>query len=246
MQSRHTTAVGACGLVIGLCLLVVGDCSPAEERVQSPSTTSTSPSVRDLPSTEILSLAVADTDAADTLHLKFTLQNAGKVLVFDLQRAASGDCFGEFTQQGQTASVIGTNGHVYIRGSAEFWNEVIGNAPAEVMASQTRKWGRFPDNAAFQELCDITTLMEVMDPDEDRLDDLETRPRTVYDGREAVLLSTHDNEIQLFIDAGAPHYILAIKDYGDHLRITNHGEPADAVLPPPSQVVRFRSTTTLI
>ncbi|MEV8314499.1 hypothetical protein AB0Q95_10045 [Streptomyces sp. NPDC059900] len=200
---------------------------------------------------QIAADAVEATKAADSMHMKGTVQpSAGSPSTVDLSVDNSNNCDGTIESQGASADVRNAKGTFYLRGDEKYWTAALKGQPGsdKIVPKLADKWVKAPaDDATTKNMCDKHALIADLDKDKSERKGMKKGSTATVDGAEAIRLTkkTSGGEtMTLYVATEGKPYILRSKTTGgkapNTTTFSDYGKPVSPQEPAPGETVDLK------
>ena len=242
MHLNRQRAVPAAVLAVAL---ATGASACASGGGSSPGGTGASPTASKDPLTgvssgQIISKALANTQAATSLDLHMVTTDSGRKLTIDFTIIHGKGCQGTMAEAGQGSAKIVYDGKTgWLEGDKAFWVSNGGNDPA-VLSALAGKYLKTTDKSftqSFTQFCDLTHLLRgFTGGDNDGMPE----SHTTMDGQPAIELKDTGDKAVMYVSDRAQPVFLEIDDPssdGGDIHLSDYGAVSALTLPPASRVV---------
>jgi hypothetical protein len=152
MPRRHAFTIAALLALLSIVVAIAG-CGG--------SSSSSGNGIADKPPAEILAATKAASDTATSVHVSGSIVSDKSPITLDMNLLANKGGRGKLSESGLAFELVQVNGTVYIKGSAEFYKHIGGNAAAQLLQG---KWLKAPSSDAdFASLSQLTDLRQLVD-----------------------------------------------------------------------------------
>jgi hypothetical protein len=168
---------------------------------------------------EIVAAAKQAATGASTVHVAGSIISEGKPISLDMELVANDGGKGTITVEGLKVALVQVRRSVYIKGGADFYRRLAGNAPARLLQG---KWLKAPTSSSeFASLSSLTDLAKLIDATLAAHGTLTSAPAAEIDGRQAVGVTASGKSGTLYVAAtGRPYPLEIVKKGKDAGKIT--------------------------
>ena len=201
MQLRHALITTALCAILSLAVAGCGG-----------SSSSSGNGVADKTPAEILAATKTASDDATSVHVSGSIVSDKSPITLDMNLLANKGGRGKLSESGLAFELIQINGTVYIKGSADFYKHIGGNAAAQLLQG---KWLKAPSSDAnFASLSQLTDLRQLVDQTLTSHGSLKKSGTTTVNGQKVVGITDTTKGGTLYIATTGKPYPIEITKGG--------------------------------